>query len=134
METLMDFWKDMFKWNYTASRKQYWIPTIVYSIVYNILFYSTGIAIIGTSYLDFTNVNPFVAIVGVVMFIAQTTLTARRLHDTNRSAAWLLIGLLPVIGWIVLLIMLCQPTNVSKNKNYAAQLNQSSQDAVHYKI
>ena len=26
----------------------------------------------------------------------------RRLHDTDRSGWWLLIGLIPVIGWIVL--------------------------------
>src|SRR3954452_5168530 len=25
---------------------------------------------------------------------------ARRLHDTSRSAWWLLVGLVPIIGWI----------------------------------
>jgi uncharacterized membrane protein YhaH (DUF805 family) len=28
----------------------------------------------------------------------------RRLHDTNRSGWWLLIGLIPIIGGIVLLV------------------------------
>jgi len=31
----------------------------------------------------------------------------RRLHDTNRSAWWLLLLLVPLIGWIVLTILLC---------------------------
>ena len=32
----------------------------------------------------------------------------RRLHDTARSGWWQLIGLLPVIGWIVLIVFLAQ--------------------------
>jgi uncharacterized membrane protein YhaH (DUF805 family) len=34
---------------------------------------------------------------------------ARRLHDTNRSGWWQLIGLLPLIGWIILVVFLAQP-------------------------
>ncbi len=32
----------------------------------------------------------------------------RRLHDTGRSGWWLLIGLIPLIGWIVLLVFFVQ--------------------------
>ena len=32
----------------------------------------------------------------------------RRLHDTNRSGWWLLIGFVPVIGEIVLIVLLVQ--------------------------
>ena len=35
---------------------------------------------------------------------------ARRLHDTNRSGWWLLLLLVPLIGFIVLLVMLAQST------------------------
>ncbi|MNW22858.1 Inner membrane protein YhaI [compost metagenome] len=34
--------------------------------------------------------------------------TARRLHDTNRSGWWQLIYFVPVIGWIVMLVFLTQ--------------------------
>jgi uncharacterized membrane protein YhaH (DUF805 family) len=30
----------------------------------------------------------------------------RRLHDTGRSGWWLLIGIIPVIGWIVRIVFL----------------------------
>ncbi|MFC4770585.1 DUF805 domain-containing protein [Enterococcus hermanniensis] len=126
MQALLEYWSDMFKWNYTATRKQYWIPTIVYSILYNILFYSTGIAVTGFSYIDFSTTNSFVAALGVVFFIAQFTLTTRRLHDTNRSAAWILLGLIPVIGWIALIVILCQPTRTYENRTFATYLNQST--------
>jgi uncharacterized membrane protein YhaH (DUF805 family) len=125
MSTLAEFWGDMFKWNYTATRKQYWIPTIVYSLLYNLMFYSTGITLTGFSYITFANTNTFVAAMGIVLGIAQITLTARRLHDTNRSAAWLFIGLLPVIGWIILVIMLCQPTKGYQTREFGKYVNQS---------
>ena len=32
----------------------------------------------------------------------------RRLHDTNRSGWWQLIWLVPIIGWIVLIVFLAQ--------------------------
>ena len=33
----------------------------------------------------------------------------RRLHDTNKSGAYILVILIPIVGQIVLLIMLCLP-------------------------
>ena len=33
---------------------------------------------------------------------------ARRLHDTARSGWWLLLWLVPVIGWIVMIVFLAQ--------------------------
>ena len=41
----------------------------------------------------------------ILPIIAAAT---RRLHDTNRSGWWQLISLIPIVGWIVLLIFLAQ--------------------------
>jgi uncharacterized membrane protein YhaH (DUF805 family) len=32
----------------------------------------------------------------------------RRLHDTNRSGWWQLVSLVPVVGWIVIIVFLAQ--------------------------
>ena len=40
-------------------------------------------------------------------FLPSLAVTVRRLHDTNRSGWWVLITLIPYIGGIILLILLC---------------------------
>jgi len=40
----------------------------------------------------------------VVTIVPALAVLARRLHDTNKTAWWLLIGLVPVAGGIVLLV------------------------------
>ena len=41
--------------------------------------------------------------------------TARRLHDTNRSGWWQLISFVPLIGTIVLIVFLVQPAQTASN-------------------
>ncbi|MBC7434629.1 MAG: DUF805 domain-containing protein [Bdellovibrionales bacterium] len=40
---------------------------------------------------------------------------ARRLHDIGKSAWFLLLGLIPLIGWIVLIIWACQKSDPGSN-------------------
>lgn len=44
----------------------------------------------------------------LALLLPNLAVGARRLHDTGRSAWWLLIGLVPVVGWIVLIIFYVQ--------------------------
>ena len=32
------------------------------------------------------------------------------MHDSGRSGWWLLIFLIPIVGWIILIVLLCLPT------------------------
>ena len=44
---------------------------------------------------------------GILTFIPSLSVSVRRLHDTDRSGWWLLLGFLPIIGWIWLIILFC---------------------------
>lgn len=41
---------------------------------------------------------------------------ARRLHDTNRSGWWQLLWIIPIIGWIVIIIFLAQEGESTDNQ------------------
>ncbi|CAE6931672.1 Inner membrane protein YhaH [Vibrio sp. B1FLJ16] len=44
------------------------------------------------------------AVYGLAVLIPGIAVTVRRLHDIGRTGWWALIGLIPVIGFIVLII------------------------------
>ena len=44
----------------------------------------------------------------VATLLPSIAAATRRLHDTNRSGWWQLIWLVPIIGWIVLIVFLAQ--------------------------
>jgi uncharacterized membrane protein YhaH (DUF805 family) len=46
---------------------------------------------------------------------------ARRLHDTNRSGWWQLLFLVPIIGWILLLVWEVQASDTGSNRFDSAQ-------------
>ena len=54
-------------------------------------------------------------VVGVVLFLANLSVSFRRLHDTNRSGWWLLLYLLPCIGEIILIVFWLMPSTPGPN-------------------
>jgi uncharacterized membrane protein YhaH (DUF805 family) len=50
-----------------------------------------------------------------VMSIPHLAVAVRRLHDTGRSGAWLLVGFIPIIGPIQILIWLIQDSELEEN-------------------
>ncbi len=47
------------------------------------------------------------AIVGLATILPCLAAGSRRLHDTNRSGWWLLIGFVPAVGGLILLVFMC---------------------------
>lgn len=45
---------------------------------------------------------------GIALFIPDLSVGVRRLHDTGKSGWWYLISVIPLIGWIWLIILWCQ--------------------------
>jgi uncharacterized membrane protein YhaH (DUF805 family) len=53
--------------------------------------------------------SPLLALVfHLAMLVPSLAAGARRLHDTNRSGWWQLVWLVPLIGWIVMIVFLAQ--------------------------
>lgn len=63
------------------------------------------------------------AIYCLLVFLPMLSVTVRRLHDTNRSAWWLLVVLLPAIGMVVLLILLALPSESDNDFGHYPQHN-----------
>ncbi len=53
---------------------------------------------------------------GIATLIPSIALGIRRMHDIGKSGWWLLIGLIPVIGWIVLIVWLATKSDAGSNQ------------------
>jgi uncharacterized membrane protein YhaH (DUF805 family) len=69
-----------------------------------------------------TGIDAAIGTFGVISGLAELALllpglsvAIRRLHDTNRTGWWILIGLIPLIGFIVLLIFYLQEGDAGEN-------------------
>lgn len=86
-----------------ATRSEYWW------FVLFIILASLGISMIS---------DVLGGIFGLATLLPSIAAATRRLHDTNRSGWWQLICLVPLIGWIVLIVFLAQD---SKSESAYAQ-------------
>ena len=53
----------------------------------------------------------FRSILQLALLVPTLAVGVRRLHDTGRSGWWLLIGLIPIVGWIILLVFFVQDSH-----------------------
>ena len=73
---------------------------------------------IGANIIDLAIGAPVVSTLAALgLLLPNLSVSIRRLHDTNRSGWWILIGLIPLIGLIVLLVFYLQDSDPGPN-NY----------------
>lgn len=84
-----------------ARRKEYWM-FVLFSIIVSFVL---GIvdALTGMTMLD-GSIGTLGFIYTLAILVPSLAVGARRLHDIGRSGWWMLIGLVPVIGFIVLIV------------------------------
>jgi uncharacterized membrane protein YhaH (DUF805 family) len=90
-----------------ARRKEYWMFALinfVISLVLEIL--ATQAKVIGIVFLVY----------GLAVLIPGLAVAVRRLHDTGRTGWWVLIGIIPVIGTIILLVFLASDSQPGDNQ------------------
>lgn len=85
-----------------VGRQEFWM-FILFSFGLNVVLSILGIDVIGT-------------IISLALLAPSLAIGARRLHDTGRSGWWQLLGLIPVIGWIVLIIWCAEETKPVDNQ------------------
>jgi uncharacterized membrane protein YhaH (DUF805 family) len=91
-----------------ARRSEYWwffLFTVLVSMVASVLD-----SIFGTM-SDTTNVGLIGSIASLALLLPSIAVAIRRLHDTSRSGWWILIGLIPIVGWIILIVFYCQDSH-----------------------
>jgi uncharacterized membrane protein YhaH (DUF805 family) len=109
---LVNWWKVVVLQRYAqftgrAGRAEFWwffLANLIISAVLSLLGRATVIfAIISLIY-------------SLAVLIPSIAVGVRRLHDTDKSGWWILIGLIPLVGFIVLLVFFVMEGTRGPNK------------------
>ena len=84
-----------------AQRAEYWYFLLFSSLIVIALSVIDGMT---GSYNEDTGWDLLSGLYSLAILLPSIAVGARRLHDTSRTGWWLLIGLIPVIGTIVLIV------------------------------
>lgn len=114
-----------------ARRREYWMFLLVNFIVY--MLFSMTIYLLSkelgtmtedllgdgmdmmTAYI-YLGVSAVLLLYSLAMVIPGFAVLFRRLHDIGKSGAWILIGLVPIAGFIILIVFLATDSQAGENK------------------
>jgi uncharacterized membrane protein YhaH (DUF805 family) len=96
-----------------ARRKEYWFFCLFSVLIAFVLGIVDGI-IAGSG--SEGGLGLFGVIYSLAVFVPSVAVSVRRLHDTGKSGWFLLLGLIPLIGAIVLLVFMVFDSEEGGNK------------------
>ncbi|MGM0214459.1 DUF805 domain-containing protein [Enterococcus sp. AZ109] len=102
------FWENFGNYSGVTGRKEYWLASIA-SILVQLVFVILMVMLDSESIL-FLLLMCFLVIFSGVTFLCSISLKVRRLRDAGFHWAFMFIGLVPYIGSIASIVLVCMPT------------------------
>jgi uncharacterized membrane protein YhaH (DUF805 family) len=90
-----------------AARAEYWY-WVLFVVITGVVLRFIGHILFGGVLLS--------SVFHLAVFLPGLAVAARRLHDTDRSGWWLLLALIPIVGWLVLIFFMVQPGTPGPNQ------------------
>ncbi|GAA3122487.1 uncharacterized membrane protein YhaH (DUF805 family) [Kribbella aluminosa] len=113
MQWYIDVLKKYAVFDGRARRKEYWM-FVLFSVVASIIL-SLIDRILGTTYNNGTS-GVLQTIYSLAVLLPTIGVAIRRMHDTKRSGWWILINLIPCIGWIWFIVLAAQEGTAGQNE------------------
>jgi uncharacterized membrane protein YhaH (DUF805 family) len=109
MDSYKRFWSKGFEFEGRSTRSDYWFAVLANFLVYILLLILSSIAasiseplggFFGLIYILY----------GFGQLIPSLSLSIRRVRDMGKGWQWIFINLIPIVGGIWFIILLCQPS------------------------
>jgi uncharacterized membrane protein YhaH (DUF805 family) len=118
-EAISSFWTNYVTFRGRARRSEYWFAAL-FLVLASLAASILDVALFSDQLGEFLEDTGGLGIIGALwalaVFLPSLSLFIRRLHDTNRSGWWVLIGLIPFAGAIVLLVFALLDSDPGENR------------------
>ena len=104
-----------------TTRKEYWMFILIYFLV----------TIVLSIILKIVKLDILLILFQLALLIPSIAIATRRLHDTNKSGWWQLIGLIPLLGVVIIIVLLAQPRKEGANDYVTRAAETPSDDVQH---
>lgn len=120
-----DFWKNYANFNGRARRSDYWyvvlaeavvgtvfgiLAGIIMTVVYNATWDDEAMAAVGAIAVG------IISLYSLATIVPHLSLSVRRLHDIGKGGVYLLLGLIPTVGSIIILVFCCTDSQPGINQ------------------
>jgi uncharacterized membrane protein YhaH (DUF805 family) len=95
-----------------SQRSEYWYFVLFYFLIALALNFLDMMA--GTMY-GAAEIGLFSGLFGLAMIVPSLSVGVRRLHDIGKSGWWLLLGIIPLVGGIILIVWACRDSAPGSN-------------------
>lgn len=113
MNWYLKCWQQYADFSGRARRKEYWMFVLFNAIVAFVISFILGLIAGLTDIAALANLS---YIYTLAVLIPSLAVCVRRLHDVGKSGWMYLICLIPVVGWIWLIILFCTDSQKGSNK------------------
>ncbi|MEU8221909.1 DUF805 domain-containing protein [Kribbella sp. NPDC048915] len=114
MQWYIDVLKKYTVFSGRARRKEYWMFVLFSAIISIIL--SILDRVLGLNYGPNDSSGWLQTIYGLAVLLPSIAVAIRRMHDTDRSGWWILINLIPCIGFIWFIVLAAQEGTAGQNQ------------------
>lgn len=92
--------------NGRARRREYW-----FFCLFNVL-----VSIVVGAIASLLKADIISNLVSLALLLPSLAVAVRRLHDIGKKWTWILMGLIPLVGWIFLLVYYCTDSQPGENQ------------------
>lgn len=115
MEWYVMVWQRYAQFSGRSRRKEYWMFTLVHSILFLLLYGVGVVALMNHNLVAGGALILLFAIYVLASLVPTLAVSVRRLHDINKSGWWMLLCLVP-FGSIVILVFTCIDSDPGDNQ------------------
>ena len=107
VEAFTTAWRKSFDYEGKATRAEFWWFYLANFIVTLVLFFISIVAGFNNVYI----LSPLISLYIFGQILPSISVSVRRVRDTGKRWTWVFIPLIPFIGGILWIILVCQPSD-----------------------